>query len=211
MIQDLSHLFECTPPFRLLAIPLNASLEEHWSDRVKGATIPDFKLEIRKWEWLGTRVILESVFPGARLSKTEFGKPELDNGFQISISHDRDLLVVALSSNTIGVDIQSVDDRVWRIKERFLIEEEKHWVEASHDPHAYATMIWASKEAVFKYFGTDVDFAHDCMVHPVQQASIIPLTYEGRHGKFHFALQHISYSNRHIVVANSANLHAGKS
>ena len=211
MIQDLSNLFECPPPFRLLAIPLNASLEEYWNDHIKGASIPDFKLEIRKWEWLGARIILQSVFPGALLSKNEYGKPELDNGCQISISHDGDLLAVALSYGSIGLDIQSVDDRVWRIKERFLNDVEKRWVEASHDPHASATLVWASKEAVFKYFGTDVDFAHDCIVHPLQQTSIIPLTYQGRHGYFHFALQHISYLKRHIVVANSANLHAGKS
>lgn len=211
MIHDLSHRFEYATPFRLLAITLDASLETYSLHQLGETSIPDFKLEIRKWEWLGARVLVESAFPGARLSKNEFGKPVLDNGHHISISHDGDLLAVAFSPDPVGLDIQSVDERVWRIRQRFLNDLEKRWVEASQDPLTSATLVWASKEAVFKFFGTDVDFAHDCNVHPFDQTSIIPLTYQGSHGQFHFELQLISFLNRHIVVANSANLQASKS
>lgn len=41
-----------------------------------------------------------------KIMYTENGKPYLDNDVYLSISHDRDIVVVALSSIRVGIDIQ---------------------------------------------------------------------------------------------------------
>ena len=41
-----------------------------------------------------------------KIMYTENGKPYLDNDIYVSISHDRDIVVVALSSIRVGIDIQ---------------------------------------------------------------------------------------------------------
>ncbi len=153
---------------------------------------------------MGAQLILDQQFPGERIVKDENGKPFLNNGCHLSISHDGDLLAVAMASRPIGLDIQTPDLRVLRIQRRFMNAEEIEWVDASARQLEYATLVWACKEAVFKYFGTGVDFAADCTVLPIHDGQSFFLEYFGRHGRFNFTLQHIVQFNRHLVITHSA-------
>ncbi len=47
----------------------------------------------------------------AKIEKTPKGKPILDNLF-ISISHTKDILVIAFSEKNVGIDIESLDRKV---------------------------------------------------------------------------------------------------
>jgi len=206
MIQELTPLLAPDSDFRLFAMIMDETVEEEWQARSLLLTVPHFKLKQRQWQWMGAHLMVDHIFPGARLMKDANGKPFLNNGSHLSISHDGDLLALAISSRPIGLDIQTPDPRVLRIQRRFMNAEEIEWVDTSARQLEYATLVWACKEAVFKYFGTGVDFAADCTVRPIYDSQSLVMDYHGRHGVFTFELQQIVHLNRHIVITNSANL-----
>ena len=206
MINELTSLFAPSSDFRLFTMTIDETVEDVWKVRSIPLKVPDFKLKQRKWQWMGAQLILDQQFPGERIVKDENGKPFLNNGCHLSISHDGDLLAVAMASRPIGLDIQTPDPRVLRIQRRFMNAKEIEWFDASARQLEYATLVWACKEAVFKYFGTGVDFAADCTVRPIQEGQSLILEYFGRHGRFTFILQQIVQWNRHIVITDSAIL-----
>jgi len=206
MINELTSLFAPSSDFRLFTMTIDETVEDVWKVRSMPIKVPDFKLKQRKWQWMGAQLILDQQFPGERIVKDAKGKPFLNNGSHLSISHDGDLLALAISSRPIGLDIQTPDPRVLRIQRRFMNAKEIEWFDASARQLEYATLVWACKEAVFKYFGTGVDFAADCTVQPIQEGQSLILEYFGRHGRFTFILQQIVQWNRHIVITDSVVL-----
>ncbi|MBQ1205070.1 MAG: 4-phosphopantetheinyl transferase family protein, partial [Alistipes sp.] len=68
---------------------------------------------------------------------------------QLSVSHTKDLLVVALSKDRVGVDIERLDRRYQRILAKYLTAEEQ---QLSADPH-FPAAAWCAKEAIYKWAG----------------------------------------------------------
>ena len=90
--------------------------------------------------------------------KNEHGKPFLkghpDSHF--NISHCKNGIIVAVSDNPIGVDIESyrnVSDSLIRYT---MNEEEQRLIHESDDPIRTFTEYWTKKEAVFKLRGTGI-------------------------------------------------------
>lgn len=81
----------------------------------------------------------------------ESGRPYIPgyDGF-ISISHSRKTLLIALSPEPLGVDIEQVQDRVLRVREKFLSPDE---ITALGDDVRAVTRAWCAFEAVFKLTG----------------------------------------------------------
>lgn len=105
------------------------------------------KRRIEKW---ATMQLLSFLgIPIANIGYTDYGKPYLIDGSQnISISHSAPFVVVALSPNPIGVDIQRVVDKVERVRKRFVRLDEEAFIPPSSLEHL--SLLWAAKEAAFK-------------------------------------------------------------
>lgn len=82
----------------------------------------------------------------------------MDMGF--SLSHCRGWVVAAWSaSERVGVDVEIVDKRVDRVKDRVFSAEEQRFIGTSTWK---ATVAWTAKEAIFKCAGKEgVDFSRD--------------------------------------------------
>ena len=93
--------------------------------------------------------------------KNEHGKPFLKDHPEIhfNLSHCKNGILVAVSDQPIGVDIESyrnVSDSLIRYT---MNEEERRIIAESADPVCTFTEYWTKKEAVFKLRGTGI--THD--------------------------------------------------
>jgi len=88
--------------------------------------------------------------------RNKSGKPFLLNypKFQFNISHTRNAIAAAFSSNEIGVDIESIKPSDLAIANRFFTPSEQEYI-TSHDNPDYAFYeVWTKKEAYIKHNGT---------------------------------------------------------
>lgn len=141
----------------------------------------------KRLQHLAGRYLLRHLFPDFPLSLVRIAdtrKPYLeDEAFHFSISHCGDFAAAIVSkSRRVGIDIEVPTERVERIKEKFLHEEELQFVTRQmsnvKEPIATTsdtlqtpnfkletantklTLLWSSKEAVFKWWSYGkVDFS----------------------------------------------------
>jgi len=88
------------------------------------------------------------------ISYADSGKPLLQNGVKISVSHAYEKLAVLFSFNNSepGIDIEKVRAKILKIKEKFLSPRELEDLKEA-TPQKY-TLYWAAKEAIYKAHGT---------------------------------------------------------
>lgn len=131
--------------------------------------VHSFKSENRRREYLSVRTALKELCgsdcPG--IIYDPYGKPSLDNGEFISISHSGSLIALILSKDkNLGVDIEFLREGIIPISRKFVSESEKsalsadQYVEQLH-------VIWGAKEVLFKIYGIgEMDFREDMVVQP---------------------------------------------
>jgi len=107
----------------------------------------------RKKQWLTVRKMLSQALGFyIPVAYTPSGKPVIP-GKHISISHSYDYAALAISDNNCAIDIQKIDPRIQKIKNKFLIPvKDKYGLEE-------LTLIWSAKETMFKLYAKgEVDF-----------------------------------------------------
>ncbi len=130
----------------------------------------DKKSAVRRLEHLAGRFLLRYLLPGASLNQIEvshLGKPFFrGNGPCFSISHSFPFVGVAVSGSDVGIDVQTLQEKIVKIQYKFLSPEEQ----ALCDNHtARITLAWAAKEAAFKRYGLGaVDFIRHMPIREMQ-------------------------------------------
>ena len=109
---------------------------------------------------LGTAMIRHfagEAFPGEeiRIERTEHGKPFLygHDGFEFSLSHSGDMVVLAVSGRAVGADVETVKGRDWEMFGRFLSEAEMKMIGEAEDPEEKFFEVWTVREAFSKEEG----------------------------------------------------------
>lgn len=97
----------------------------------------------------------------------ENGKPFLpDQSQKLSITHSGKMAAIQLSSDAhCGIDVQQISPKVERIASKFVREDEMEFI-PEHQKLEYLNLLWTMKEAVFKHFGTNVEFKRQIRVLP---------------------------------------------
>lgn len=111
--------------------------------------IPEVKSESRIKQWLSTRILLHQLLPGVEIVYTKTGKPILNNGMSISISHTHKYVAVLVSDKECGIDIEKPDQKIERIKHKFLSADDISKLNSTEA----LTVYWCAKEALYKYYG----------------------------------------------------------
>lgn len=114
------------------------------------ARVESMKAESHQKGFLAVRrLLMEAGYSDFDLYYDEFGKPHLNDGKHISISHSNDFSVIVLSDVNIGADLEILKDKTLKLAPRFM--------DVSHlenltkeDELIKATVVWGIKEAVFK-------------------------------------------------------------
>lgn len=85
------------------------------------------------------------------------GKPVVNEG-HCSLSHGGGWVIAAQSPSPIGVDVEAAGDRLERARRRFVGPQDQPVLDVMGENLDALCRIWTAKEAVFKVFGTGVDF-----------------------------------------------------
>lgn len=93
-----------------------------------------------------------------RISYNPYGKPYLDNirFFKFNISHSCNYVVIAVSKNRIGIDIEKIKKKDMAIAKRFFTNNEYKYIlsQATENDKAIAFYkIWTLKESYVKAVG----------------------------------------------------------
>jgi phosphopantetheinyl transferase len=132
-----------------------------------------FKASGRRLEWLAVRRLMHEVGCFSPIKYQPSGRPYLENDERfVSISHTRGYAAIALhTKQSIGLDIEQRTERVCRVGEKFLSNEEKIFLPQGKKNVEAMLVIWTVKEAMFKMMDKDgVDFAHHLHVAPFEMA-----------------------------------------
>jgi 4'-phosphopantetheinyl transferase len=121
----------------------------------------NFKSESRKREFLTVRALLRQLFPQKELliSYSSNGKPSLNNGEGISISHTKNFVGIMTGRfRKCGIDLETIDERIFRLSTKFMNEKETGLF-GNHLSAEQLQIIWGAKEVLYKIHEIgDVDF-----------------------------------------------------
>ena len=99
------------------------------------------------------------------------GAPYLTDGRHLSISHSKDLAVIAISSKPVGIDLEYFHEKIVRIAPRFLDLKESSDLKKNKDIH-YLSQIWTAKEALYKAFRKPgLNFSTQILIDPFEDNS----------------------------------------
>lgn len=145
----------------------------------------------RRLERLAEHLLLHSMI-GAHyhLRHNEQGMPLLyGSNMCISISHTLQYVVVAISRQTIGIDIEMCRPKILTVRRRFLSDAEQSAILPDNLP--LNTAAWTAKEALYKAIGVNgIDFANDEVIDAPQLVAS-PNHYIGRYGDRMFTLHSV--------------------
>ena len=150
----------------------------------------------RDIERFATFLLLKEIQMEDQIEYNEFGKPLLKDGKFISISHDKNFVGIILHESEVGLDIQTAEERIHRIASKFCNDKELAQFHSTED----RTAIWCTKEAIFKFFGTDVPFAESITVRAINwDSEQIIANYSGVHGERIFTLKTKNLNNTFVI------------
>lgn len=123
----------------------------HFSEDEK-TEFQKFKGERRQKEYLITRLLLQHLLnEKTEITYQQSGRPQLKNSTKhISISHSAEFVVLFISNDLAGIDVENIYRNIDRVTKRFLHQEELAWIEKSDNRQISKMICWCAKEAIFK-------------------------------------------------------------
>ena len=97
------------------------------------------------------KLLQEKGYTDFDLYYDEFGKPHLQDGRHISISHSHEFSTIILSDQNCGIDLEMQREKIITIAHKFAEHEFEFLKDVSEKNYIrQLTVIWGAKEAVFK-------------------------------------------------------------
>lgn len=122
----------------------------------------------RQLEFLSVRVTLNQlVGREVTVIYDNCGKPYLkDKSFNISISHTKNWIAVMVHpTKKVGIDIETVSDRVLKVRNKFLSADELKYLYTDNENTKKMQLAWSAKEAIYKIIGHEaVDFKNQLRI-----------------------------------------------
>ncbi|MFN2260699.1 MAG: 4'-phosphopantetheinyl transferase superfamily protein [Psychroflexus sp.] len=94
------------------------------------------------------------------------GKPHLNDGKHISITHSFEFTAVIVSDKRVGIDIEKQREKIKKIAPKFTPIEEYKALGDGEDLIRKLTIVWGAKESLYKLYGKrGLLFLHDIFVY----------------------------------------------
>lgn len=114
--------------------------------------IEQFGNELRKREYVATRVLRTMIFGNETILYSPIGAPYIKEEGFISISHAHQVVGLAFSKGfQVGLDLEPIRDKVLRVSSKFLSDQEK--IELNTQNVTEMIKVWSGKEALYKLAG----------------------------------------------------------
>lgn len=114
---------------------------------------------------LGAGLLLKQCLENNGLSEQEIvygdnGKPEIE-GMHFNLSHSGEIVVCALSNETVGCDIEIIANMREGMAQRFFTEKEIHYLNSFHKEEKTEEFyrLWTMKESYMKMTGEGMKLA----------------------------------------------------
>lgn len=152
----------------------NWYLERLMLDDTERELIASIKHPQRRLHWLSSRWLIRHLLNNPprhiALRTDERGKPFILNfPVHISISHTADMSALLLShSAAVGVDMERCSGKIFRIRNKFLSQEELGQL---HQPDDVCELYayWCAKETLYKLYGRrELDFRRHLYIEPFE-------------------------------------------
>lgn len=119
------------------------------------ARLHSMKSEIHRKGFLSIRHLLKEIeLTDNDLQYDEFGKPHLDKGRFISITHSFGFTGIIFSSKSVvGIDIEKQREKILRIAHKFTPIEEYRTIANTDALISKLTIVWGAKESLYKIYG----------------------------------------------------------
>jgi phosphopantetheinyl transferase len=131
--------------------------------------ISQFGSEKRKLEYVATRVLLKETLGEEKLVEYyPSGAPFItDKSYHISITHTGEYVGIILNpTKNVGIDIEKIGDKVQRVKNKFLSEDELNFIDKSIEK-THLTLMWCAKETMYKIIENEIiDYITDLKIQP---------------------------------------------
>lgn len=123
----------------------------------------------RRQEWLTCRVLLSNVLGKEFILEYQSnGKPYLLYPKKnISISHSKEYVAIALAEIPVGIDIEKIDTRILKLKEKILNSREVNRFVAADERVLH--IIWGIKESVYKQQDEEINYLEDIEVKKIDE------------------------------------------
>lgn len=113
------------------------------------------------------RLMAEFGYSDVDLHYDDKGKPYLEDGKHISITHSFNYSAVILSDNLVGIDIEKQRPIITKIASKFVGYENNYLQEASSEYVKKLTVTWCAKESLYKLFATPgLSFKNNILIIP---------------------------------------------
>ncbi|MFG6686907.1 4'-phosphopantetheinyl transferase family protein [Mariniflexile sp. HNIBRBA6329] len=148
------------------------------------------KSELHQRGFLSVRCLLRAFgYEDVDLHYDEHGKPYLNDGKYISITHSFGFSAIIISKAIIGIDIEKQRDKITVIAHKFIDYEFNYLDKNASDYINKLTIIWCVKESLYKLFATPgLSFIQHCLVIPVsdnEKETVAWIDYEDRKYRYH--------------------------
>lgn len=116
----------------------------------------NMRSEIHRRGFLSVRQLLKLLgYTGSDLYYDQNGKPHLQDGTYISITHSFIFAGVIISKTSdVGIDIEKRRDKILRIAHKFTPLEEYRTLANTEAVVRKLTLVWEAKEALYKIYAT---------------------------------------------------------
>jgi 4'-phosphopantetheinyl transferase len=134
-------------------------ITESFNDLFRQVVLKDLSLtrvenmssEIHQKGFLAVRMLLQVLgYTDFDLFYDDFGKPNLNDGQQISISHSYEFSTIIVSQYNVGIDLELRRAKVATIAMKFAGESFLYVPMPIEEHLSLLTVVWGVKEAVFK-------------------------------------------------------------
>lgn len=117
--------------------------------------VDSMKSELHRKGFMSIRHLLaEMGYTDADLFYDDYGKPYLNNGKGISITHSHQFTGIILSDDKrVGIDIEKQREKVLRIAHKFTPLKEYHTLANEEALIRKLTIVWCAKESLYKLYG----------------------------------------------------------
>ena len=101
--------------------------------------------------FLSVRCLLQQEgYSDQNLSYNGYGKPLLDDGKHISITHSFEFAALIISIDEVGIDVEKNREKILKIQHRFVNTDYDSL--SDEDMVRQLTVIWGAKEAMYKTY-----------------------------------------------------------
>jgi phosphopantetheinyl transferase len=167
--------------------------------------LDSMKSELHQKGFLSIRHLLKEVgLTDADLHYDKFGKPHLDAGRYISISHSFSFTSIIFSyENSVGIDIEKQREKILKIAHKFTPIEEYKTIANVDALISKLTIVWGAKESLYKIYGKKkLRFLHHIYIEDfnfVDKKTIGSIRFDGKEASY--AIEFLEFEGFTCVYA----------